>query len=165
MAGRVIDHDRARDSICKALSAGNTRRASCAYAGISEDTLAIWMDKDSDFSDSVKKAEADAEVRHVANIAKAAGEGTWTASAWWLERRAYQEWGRKDRIDVAILKAPNEQLIDLVLGAGEDVAAGEAVSSSSAEAAGRGPGSALPAAGGDPEQHPFLPEHADTEAG
>ena len=29
--------------ITQALRAGNTRRASCAYAGISEDTFAVWL--------------------------------------------------------------------------------------------------------------------------
>lgn len=94
-----FNDDRA-ERISSALRAGNTRKASAAYAGISQDTFATWLHRYPSFAESVEKAEADAEVRHVANIAKAAGEGIWTASAWWLERRRHQEWGRKDRVDI-----------------------------------------------------------------
>jgi len=40
------------------------------------------------------------------------------------------------RVDLAILKAPNEQLIDLVLGDGAELAAGEAAGGGGAEAPG-----------------------------
>lgn len=86
--------------IVDALGAGNTRRAACAYGGVDEKTLANWMRRYSDFSDAVKEAEASAEVGHVARIAQAAASGTWTASAWWLERRRPDDWGRKDKLDI-----------------------------------------------------------------
>jgi len=70
----------------EALRAGNTRRASCAYAGISETTLATWLERFDDFRDHVEKAEADAEIRNVAIVQRAANE-SWQAAAWWLERR------------------------------------------------------------------------------
>jgi hypothetical protein len=50
------------------------------------------------FFNDVQKAEQEAEAWHVANIAKAAKNGTWTASAWWLERvkrERYGRWGPK----------------------------------------------------------------------
>ena len=80
--------------LLSALAAGNTRTAACHYAGITRETLSSWLERFSEFSDAVKKAEADAEVRHVANIAKAAADGTWQASAWWLERRRPLDFGR-----------------------------------------------------------------------
>jgi hypothetical protein len=89
-----------RDKILQALRAGNTRGASCAYAGLSADTFALMLKRHSEFSEAVKEAEASAEVRHVANIAKAAKLGNWTASAWWLERRRHEDWGRKDRVEI-----------------------------------------------------------------
>ena len=73
--------------LTQALRAGNTRRASCAYSGISEDTFAVWLKDIPEFSDAIKKAEGDAELRNVALIQKAASDGTWQAAAWWLERR------------------------------------------------------------------------------
>lgn len=111
-----------RKTILTALRAGNTRKASCAYAGVSEDTFALMLKRHSDFADAVEKAEADAEVRHVANIAKAAGEGVWTASAWWLERRRHEDWGRRDKVE--ILATVRE--LARAAGADEDAAVIEA---------------------------------------
>jgi len=85
-----------------ALSAGNTRQAACFYAGISDETLANWMRRSLEFLERVKKAEADAEVRMVAQVARAAQEGTWQAAAWWLERRRPEDYGRRDRVEVTL---------------------------------------------------------------
>ena len=80
--------------LTQALRAGNTRRASCAYSGISEDTFANWLADKSEFAEAVKKAESDAEVRNVAIIQKAA-DSTWQAAAWWLERKHKAEWSSR----------------------------------------------------------------------
>lgn len=88
------------ERIREALVAGNTRKASALHAGIDQDTLNIWMNRYSDFRTAVENAEAQAEVDHVANIVQAAQKGNWTASAWWLERRRHQDWGRKDRVEI-----------------------------------------------------------------
>lgn len=53
-----------------------------------------------EFSDTLKKARAEAEARNVALIQKAAQNGTWQAAAWYLERSAPQRWGRKDRMEL-----------------------------------------------------------------
>lgn len=53
-----------------------------------------------DFSDTLKKARAEAEARNVALIQKAAQNGTWQAAAWYLERSAPQRWGRRDRMEL-----------------------------------------------------------------
>jgi transposase len=101
MAGRPTKRTPETEKrLLDALRAGNTRRASCAYAGISDETFANWCKRFLEFLEAVEKAEADAEVRHVANIAKAAGEGVWTASAWWLERRRPKDWGKTDRLEL-----------------------------------------------------------------
>jgi hypothetical protein len=85
-----------------ALRAGSTRRAAAPFAGVSEDSLERWERSSAGFADAIKKAEADAEVRHVANIAKAAQDGTWQASAWWLEPRRPDDYGRRERIELNI---------------------------------------------------------------
>ena len=81
------------DKICSALRAGNTRKASAEYAGITEETFYQWMKHNLSFLSAIKKAEADAEVSAVAIIKKAMPE-TWTAAAWWLERRKPNDYGR-----------------------------------------------------------------------
>lgn len=91
--------------IVEALAAGNTRRTACQLAGIGEATLGDWLRRFQHFRAAVEKAEAEAEASHVANIVKAAGDGTWTASAWWLERRRHQDWGKVDRVEIEVRQA------------------------------------------------------------
>jgi hypothetical protein len=74
------------------------------------------------FASAVQNAEARAEVGHVLNIRQAAQSGTWTASAWWLERRRHEDWGRKDRIE--IINSVREMA--RAAGADEDAAVAEA---------------------------------------
>jgi transposase len=100
MAGRPTKYSpEVEKKICDALRAGNTRKASCGYAGIGETTLATWLaDPDfGDFGEAVKKAESDAEVRNVAIIQKASDK-SWTAAAWWLERRRKDDWAVKQEM-------------------------------------------------------------------
>ena len=87
------------DKIFQAIADGNTHKTACALSGISAATFYDWMNTDLEFLDTVKKAEAFSESFHVEQIRKASNSN-WTASAWMLERRNNQEWGKKDRLDV-----------------------------------------------------------------
>lgn len=87
-------------AILNSLRLGNTRRAAAAFAEISEDTLARWQADDAEFRGAVTKAEADAESRFLGNIAKAAADGTWTAAAWWLERRRHQDYRKREGVEL-----------------------------------------------------------------
>lgn len=82
--GRILD----------ALRAGNYRKHAAAYAGISYDTLREWEKEFSEFSESLKKAEADAIAKNV-GVVQLAGGTHWQAAAWWLERRYPEEFGRR----------------------------------------------------------------------
>lgn len=86
-------------TICNLLKAGNTRRTSAIAGGISEETFYVWMKSKPEFSESVKKAEAEAEARNVA-IINQAGKTSWQASAWWLERRRKEDFGKQERVDI-----------------------------------------------------------------
>jgi len=94
--------------IVQAIVGGNDITVAAAYAGIHRDTFYAWLERGqkaktgpySDFSDAIQKAQADAETRNVALIAKAAKDGTWTAAAWWLERKYPERGGRKERHEV-----------------------------------------------------------------
>ena len=131
--------------VTSAIKAGNYMEVAAAYAGISKDTFYRWMkrgarekrrvlkDKRSKikqgelpyvlFAEGVRKALADAEVRDVSMIAKAASGGQvyteekivydaqgrvvekhvvtkksapqWQAAAWRLERKYPNKWGRR----------------------------------------------------------------------
>lgn len=108
--------------ITDALAAGNTRKASSLYAGVDQSTFERWVRRYADFAEAVENAEARAEVSHVLNIRQAAQSGNWTASAWWLERRRHQEWGRKDRLEIITTVREMAR----AAGADEDAAVAEA---------------------------------------
>jgi len=85
--------------IVKAIADGNTHKVACALGGIHPDTFYTWIKEYPEFSDTVKKAEAEAESFHVDRI-KLHSFRNWQASAWMLERRNPEEWGKKDKVDV-----------------------------------------------------------------
>jgi len=95
--------------IISCIRAGNYLETAAAYGGISKDTLYRWLRQGSraksgiyrEFSDAVEKAMAEAEVRDVAIIAKAAEE-QWQAAAWRLERKYPDRWGRKDKLSAEL---------------------------------------------------------------
>lgn len=95
--------------ITDAVRAGNYIETAAAYAGISKVTLYDWMKRGNknqngifrDFLNAIEKAMAESEVRDVALIAKAAQEN-WQAAAWRLERKNYERWGRKDRLQAEL---------------------------------------------------------------
>lgn len=123
MTGRPTDLTPAVQArIVQAIVGGNDNKVAAAYAGIGESTFYAWLERGRkerarlaaspnarpraketpfvEFLASIEKAQADAETRNVALIAKAAQEGTWTAAAWWLERKYPERWGRKERHEV-----------------------------------------------------------------
>jgi len=97
--------------IVNAIKAGNYMETAAAYAGISKDTLYVWLrdgaraksGKKRAFSDSIKGALAESEIDDVARI-RAAGEKSWQCIAWHLERRFNSRWGR--RADPAPIDEP-----------------------------------------------------------
>lgn len=110
--------------ICDAIRAGNYIEPSAMRSGIDKTTLYNWLKKAGtelqrvasgqakgkncsvtarmrpyvDFLNALKKAEAEAEARDVAIIAKAAMK-QWQAAAWRLERKHYERWGRRQAIE------------------------------------------------------------------
>ena len=110
--------------IVQAIQAGNYIETAAAYAGISKNTLFDWLRRGArekervagkprarvrkeeapyvEFSDSVEKALAEAEVRDVVNVMKAADGGQWQASAWRLERKFPDRWGHKAKIQQSV---------------------------------------------------------------
>lgn len=81
-----------------ALRRGNTRRAACAYAGISEQTLSEWSNSFPEFSEACTRAENAAECGFVDVIQEAADAGDWKAGAWWLERRRKQDYASRSEL-------------------------------------------------------------------
>ena len=83
--------------LIKYIEAGNYQKTACEAVGISEETFYTWMKEKPEFSESIKKAESKAIARNVMIIQKAA-QTSWQAAAWFLERKDYERWGRKELI-------------------------------------------------------------------
>lgn len=87
--------------ILDAISQGLTQREASVLAGISEDTFSLWKRKDSDFSEQIRQKEIECKLYHIKNIKKAS-EKSWTASAWWLERKYKDEFSRNSKLDLQV---------------------------------------------------------------
>jgi hypothetical protein len=93
--------------LAEAIRAGGTREAAAARAGIGPSTLYDWLkrgdtgdERYQEFSEAIKKAEADLEAKALGLILDAAGK-SWQAAAWLLERRFPDRWGRRLPEDIA----------------------------------------------------------------
>src|SRR5215831_7251932 len=93
-------------AIVEAVADGCTRHDAAGAAGVSEFVLYAWIRKGKkarsgvyhQFYKALKRAEAEAVNRNV-RVIKKASETTWTAAAWWLERRRPRDFGRvEDRV-------------------------------------------------------------------
>jgi FMN phosphatase YigB (HAD superfamily) len=97
---------------------------------ISPNTFYRWLDADDTLRDSVERAESEAEAFFSAAVAKAAQDPkTWTAAAWWLERRKYQDYARRDKVEMTIdVRKEAERLAtELGLDPAEVLAEAEAI--------------------------------------
>lgn len=131
MARPTKRHPETELAILNALRVGNTRTDSALAAGISRETLRQWC-SDLAFLGAVERAEADARLRFVGQIAKAAAAGNWQAAAWHLERRDHDNWGRRDKVEMSLdikreaerIAAANGLNVDEVMAEAERVLAG-----------------------------------------
>lgn len=97
-----------REKMLSLIRTGGYFEDACKVAGIDSSTFRRWMQKGAaqtrgkyrTFRTEVKKAEAEAKTRFIANIDKAAGAGTWQASAWMLERRWPEQFARRDGLAI-----------------------------------------------------------------
>jgi transposase len=133
------------NKVIEALRAGNYIETACAYAGISTTAYHRWiqeadqgasindtplsaddLQKRVEFRDSCARARAEAEVRNVALIQKAAtSPKNWAAAGWWLERSKPDRWGRQTKVTQEIsgpggapiqISDPRELLTRLMAG-------------------------------------------------
>ena len=101
------------------LKLGYYQEDAAVMSGIGESTFYKWM-KDArsfyeeekepetendelliELIEAVKKARAEAEGAHIRNIRRAADNGMWQASAWFLERSHPKKWGRRTALELS----------------------------------------------------------------
>jgi len=94
--------------IVNAIGLGASYSDAAQAAGVSYETFNEWMKAGANaksgkflqFSEAVRKEEADAALRHLTVINNAAAKGDWKASLEWLRRRRRQEWGDTLHVDM-----------------------------------------------------------------
>jgi hypothetical protein len=75
--------------ICSIVLLGCDRSTACRYVGARPAQLQEELARDAAFESELLRAEAEAELRHMANVHKASlDEKNWRTSVWWLEQRA-----------------------------------------------------------------------------
>lgn len=83
-----------------------TERIAAGHAAdpTASDALALW--------DELKKARADAIVRNVTYVQRAAADGAWQAAAWWLERTVPDQYGKKTAARTKPVEGGNPKAIE-----------------------------------------------------
>lgn len=105
----------AKQTLLDAVRGGIDLASAAQYAGLNATTVYRWMelgqreeerlDKGGEPTNeglaclelwrTMRKARAEAVVRNVAQIQKAANQGEWKAAAWWLERTMPDSYGKE----------------------------------------------------------------------
>ena len=94
------------ETIIKALQIGATYKDAAEGAGVDYDTYNEWIKAGKaaksgrfyEFSEAVRKSEAQARLNYLSTIAQAAAKGDWKAAEAFLKRRDRANWG--DVVDV-----------------------------------------------------------------
>lgn len=74
--------------LCELLRLGAAVATACHYVGVAEAQVQAELARNEEFASQVLRAQALAEMTHLANVHKAAqDEKNWRVSVWWLKRR------------------------------------------------------------------------------
>ncbi len=102
--------------ICDAIRIGAYQVEAARFAGISENTLLSWLrtgradlEAGNDTPQAAlvaefRQAEAQAVVRALTVVQRAAAEGDWRAAMGWLSRRHSGRWGERGQVDVQVTR-------------------------------------------------------------
>ena len=125
-----------------AIESGLTNKSACDYVGIDESTFYSWLNiarkaeleaaengtkipknikPFSEFSKSLKKAEARFKAYHCKNIKRAGDEGAWQASAWLLERKFPEEYGKNRCFDTNDTSRADADFIEALSASAKEV--------------------------------------------
>lgn len=92
----------------KLIKLGNYNTTVTQYLGIHQSTWYKWMQDGEnaksglkkELFDRIKSAESHAEIRNV-QLIQNAGNNTWQAAAWYLERKFPDRWGNKEKMQLS----------------------------------------------------------------
>jgi hypothetical protein len=117
----------------QAISVGAYIEDACVFAGISSRQFRRWRELAeqgvqpfAERWEEINKSESQSIVRNLFNIQNASNNGTWQASAWLLERKYPEKYGRKETVN---LESNNKQFdVELYWSDGKKFVEGEVVS-------------------------------------
>lgn len=92
---RVITPEKEAE-ILAILTMGGSRNIAADYVGVGHGTLHEHIARDAEFSERIKRAESECQRLHLERLHLAE---PWQASAWMLERKWPNEFGRRERVD------------------------------------------------------------------
>ncbi len=114
----------------QAISVGAYIEDACVFAGISSRQFRRWRELAEQGVEpyasrwqEINKSESQAIVRNLFNIQNASNNGTWQASAWLLERKYPDKYGRKETVN--ILDNKNQFDVELYWSDGKKFVEGE----------------------------------------
>lgn len=117
----------------QAISVGAYIEDACIFAGISSRQFRRWrelaeqgIEPYAERWEEINKSESQSIVRNLFNIQNASNNGTWQASAWLLERKYPEKYGRKETVNV--VDKNKEFDVELYWSDGKKFVEGEVVS-------------------------------------
>lgn len=87
--------DKQRAEIIAILTVGASRQDAADYIGLNYKNLYNYWHRFPDFDEEMRQAEAKGKIHHLNKLAKSED---WRASAFMLERKWWQEFGKKDKV-------------------------------------------------------------------
>jgi hypothetical protein len=109
---RALTDDKKRQ-VLAFIAGGGSRKKAAAYVAVSVTTLADEAKRDAEFADHLEQAEATCYFRHLQNVAQA-GAKDWKASAFLLERKWPEEFGKTTTTQVNELPSTPAPRINIV---------------------------------------------------
>lgn len=113
--------------LCSEIARGVPLPHACALIRMTYAGMRQWRQSDPNVDLAIEQAEARATSYHVDVIQAAAAEGAWAASAWWLERRRPQWYGKTQTIILQVGEVVDEtRRLAIEAGVDPDIAEEEA---------------------------------------
>ena len=89
-----------KDRILEAIRLGATNIDACRYAGLSKEAYRVWKLKaeegQADFVEFFERVEEAEAIGKIVHMRKITADKSWQSSAWWLERKFPDEWGKRE---------------------------------------------------------------------
>ena len=98
------------DKVCQEIARGVPVKYACMIGGISKETYYRWIrlgKEEDDDSDSLykyieKKHHESRALAVASRVEKIRVDNSWQSAAWWLERMAHEDFGKKQTLDANV---------------------------------------------------------------